>query len=204
MSCVNWRQTHVFIILASRSFRTISAFALSSQCRRLNLWESLQSKTFGFCEEKSAFLSSRLATFTFAWNSPPPSETPVSVWARLRSRLPEIKTPYSKIQICLATVMKTQRFAFCFPQWERALIPLGTVRLTDWRYLTQVWSLNLDRRWKHVAQTRCRPCLICLMRGWSVTSAGQFHCPKMCVICVKPLPTKRILFASLGCWELLR
>ena len=42
--------------------------------------------------------------------------------ARASPRLHESETPHSKIQICLATVMKTQRFAFCFPQWERALI----------------------------------------------------------------------------------
>ena len=37
------------------------------------------------------------------------------------SRLHENETPYSEVQICLATVVKTQRFAFCFTQWERAL-----------------------------------------------------------------------------------
>ena len=67
MSCVKRRKTHVFIILTSRSFRTNSPSALSSQCPRPNLWESWQSNIFGFCEEKSAFLSSRLAAFTFAW-----------------------------------------------------------------------------------------------------------------------------------------
>ena len=87
-----------------------------------NLWESWQPKTFGLCEEKNAFLISRLAAFTLSRISPPPpSETPVFVSVRLSPRLHESETPYSKIQICLATVMKTQRFAFCFPQWERAL-----------------------------------------------------------------------------------
>ena len=42
LSCVKRWPTHVFIILTSRSFRTNSSFALSSQCRRLNLWESWQ------------------------------------------------------------------------------------------------------------------------------------------------------------------
>ena len=42
VSCVKRRPTHVFIILTSRSFRTNSPFALSSRCRRLNLWESWQ------------------------------------------------------------------------------------------------------------------------------------------------------------------
>ena len=37
MSCVKRRQTHVFIILTARSFRKNSPFALTSQCRRLNL-----------------------------------------------------------------------------------------------------------------------------------------------------------------------
>ena len=37
LSWVKRRPTHVFIILTSRSFRTNSPFALSSQCRRLNL-----------------------------------------------------------------------------------------------------------------------------------------------------------------------
>ena len=43
----------------------------------------------------------------------------------MRSRLHESETPYSKVQICLATAMKTQRFAFCFTQWERALTDAG-------------------------------------------------------------------------------
>ena len=38
---------------------------------------------------------------------PPPSETPVFVWVRLSPRLHESETPYTKIQFCLATVMKT-------------------------------------------------------------------------------------------------
>ena len=66
---------------------------------------------------------------------PPPSETPVFVWVRLSSRFHESETPYSKIQICLATVMKTQRFAFCFMQWERALTslcsPCGSFRVNE-------------------------------------------------------------------------
>ena len=52
-----------------------------------------------------------------------PSDTPVFVWVRMSSRLHESETPYSEILICLATAMKTQRFAFCFTQWERALKP---------------------------------------------------------------------------------
>ena len=42
---------------------------------------------------------------------PPPSETPVFVWVRLSSRLPESETPYSKIQICLAN--GHENAAFC-------------------------------------------------------------------------------------------
>ena len=136
MSCVNWWQTHVFIILSSRSFPTNSAFALSSQCRRLNLWEGYQPKPFRFCEEKSAFLSSRLAAFTFEWISPPPPlETPVIIWVRLSPRLHESETRYSIIQIRLATVIKTQRFAFCFPQWERALNTF-----VCWRRRHELWT----------------------------------------------------------------
>ena len=121
MSCVKRRKTHVFIILTSRSFRTNSPFALSSQCPRPNLWESWQSKFFWFLRRKERISELAFGCVYVCVNLLPPSETPVFVWVRLSPRLHESETPYSKIQICLATVMKTQRFAFRFPQWERAL-----------------------------------------------------------------------------------
>ena len=76
--------------------------------------------TFRFCKEKSAFLNSRLVALTFAWifspPPPPPQGTSVFIWVRLSSRLHESETPYSKRQICLAKVVKNQRFAFSFAQ----------------------------------------------------------------------------------------
>ena len=99
MSCVKLRQTHVFIIFAFRSFPVSSPFVLSSECRRSSLWKSWKPITFRFSKEKSTFLNSRLAVFTFAWIFPPPPWRPpfsfecvsVRVYMKVRPHTPKYK-----------------------------------------------------------------------------------------------------------------
>ena len=119
---------------------------------------------FSFFQRKECISELAFGCVYVCVNLLPPSETPVFVWVCLSPRLHESETPYYKIQICLATVMKTQRFAFCFPQWERALI--GRLREPakrdesdsgDRRVRERVWCWSRSDRVRALVQTSPRP-----------------------------------------------
>ena len=69
------------------------------------------------------------------------------------------------------------RWCHCTCSGQQIYVQLGPVNLTDWRHLMQVWFTWItDRLSRNV---RSRPHLISLKQVWSVSSASQFHCPKL-------------------------
>ena len=122
-----------------------SRFQLSSHCRRPNLLERLQPFFFVFVKKRVHFSACVCLPLRLRESNHPIGDH-VFVWVCLSSPFHKPETSDSKLQVCVATVKKTQCLAYCFSQ-GRALCSVcsahrNDLRITKCRLLENVHHLE--------------------------------------------------------------